>query len=198
MNNTQLFPLTTVIELTGKIHAVNLRWWHDPITKQPLERNPGEVLMLVITELAEACEGARKDLMDDHLPHRKMEEVEMADAMIRLLDYAAHVFTTEDLPKFLEAISVKAQRLATLPMPDNKGEALLHICLATGTVFAMLRQQNGKEFIHHLSNAIGMIAIYCHTHKYDLWATVAEKNEYNSKRLDHTDEARIAEGGKKW
>lgn len=44
--------------------------------------------MLVVTELAETMEGARKDLMDDHLPHRKMEEVELADAIIRILDYA--------------------------------------------------------------------------------------------------------------
>lgn len=26
--------------------------------------------------------------MDDHLPHRKMAEVELADAVIRILDYA--------------------------------------------------------------------------------------------------------------
>ena len=39
-------------------------------------------------EIAEAMEGERKDLMDDHLPHRKMAEVELADAVIRILDYA--------------------------------------------------------------------------------------------------------------
>lgn len=45
-------------------------------------------LLLIITEIAEATEGVRKDLMDDKLPHRKMVEVELADAMIRLLDLA--------------------------------------------------------------------------------------------------------------
>lgn len=45
-------------------------------------------LMLVVTELAEACEGHRKNLMDDHLPHRKMVEVELADAVIRIMDLA--------------------------------------------------------------------------------------------------------------
>lgn len=34
-------------------------------------------------------EGERKDLMDDKLPHRKMAEVELVDAMIRIFDYAA-------------------------------------------------------------------------------------------------------------
>lgn len=33
-------------------------------------------------------EGERKNLQDDKLPHRKMAEVELADAMIRIFDYA--------------------------------------------------------------------------------------------------------------
>ena len=40
------------------------------------------------SELSEAMEGVRKNQMDDHLPHRKMEEVELADCVIRILDYA--------------------------------------------------------------------------------------------------------------
>lgn len=68
-------------------------WWHDLGTGEPLERNKGELFMLIVSEVAEAMEGARKDLMDDHLPHRLMEEVELADTVIRILDYAgAHGF----------------------------------------------------------------------------------------------------------
>ena len=33
-------------------------------------------------------EGVRKDQDDDKLPHRKMEEVELVDALIRIFDYA--------------------------------------------------------------------------------------------------------------
>lgn len=58
-------------------------------TGSPLKRNKGELLMLIVSEVSEAMEGERKDLMDDKLPHRKMAEVEMADALIRLLDYCA-------------------------------------------------------------------------------------------------------------
>lgn len=50
------------------------------------ERNVGELLMLCVSELAEAMEGHRKDLMDDHLPNRKMFEVELADCLIRIFD----------------------------------------------------------------------------------------------------------------
>ena len=45
-------------------------------------------LMLCVSEIVEGFEGARKDLMDDHLPHRKMLEVELADAIIRIFDLA--------------------------------------------------------------------------------------------------------------
>jgi hypothetical protein len=44
--------------------------------------------MLIVSEVAEAMEGARKDLYDDHLPHRKMLDVELADALIRIMHTA--------------------------------------------------------------------------------------------------------------
>lgn len=56
--------------------------WHDK------PREVGTDLMLITSEVAEAMEGARKDLYDDHLPHRKMFEVELADALIRICDTA--------------------------------------------------------------------------------------------------------------
>lgn len=45
-------------------------------------------IALIHTELSEMVEGIRKDAMDDKLPHRKMEEVELADVLIRMEDYA--------------------------------------------------------------------------------------------------------------
>lgn len=68
--------------------SVNGGWWHDIETGAPLQRNHGELLLLMVSELVEAFEGIRKGLMDDKLPHRRMVEVELADAMIRLFDYA--------------------------------------------------------------------------------------------------------------
>jgi len=78
----------TLNELAAECHAANQTWWHHPETGERLQRNKGELLMLIVSEVAEAMEGERKDLMDDHLPHRKMAEVELADALIRILDYA--------------------------------------------------------------------------------------------------------------
>src|SRR6185312_4834615 len=61
-------------------------WWHDLKTGELIEPNIGEKLCLVHSEISEAMEGARKNLMDDKLPHRKMIEVELADAVIRIGD----------------------------------------------------------------------------------------------------------------
>ncbi len=63
-------------------------WYNDLETGEEIERNFGEVIALMHSELSEALEGWRKDLMDTHLPHRKMVEVEFADIIIRILDTA--------------------------------------------------------------------------------------------------------------
>lgn len=70
--------------------AFKAGWWTDLKTGEDLRlrNNVPEKLMLVVSELGEAMEGHRKDRMDDHLPHRKMLEVELADAVIRIFDLA--------------------------------------------------------------------------------------------------------------
>lgn len=57
--------------------------WHD---------TPNEVgtdIALITSELSEGLEADRHDAMDDHLLSRKGLEVELADAIIRILDMAA-------------------------------------------------------------------------------------------------------------
>lgn len=49
-------------------------------------REAGTDCALIHSEVSEAMEGFRKNLMDDHLPHRKMAEVELADVFIRVAD----------------------------------------------------------------------------------------------------------------
>jgi NTP pyrophosphatase (non-canonical NTP hydrolase) len=73
-------------ELQDKVNqaSVDAGWWEgvdvDDITPTKL--------CLIHSEISEAMEGHRKGLMDDHLPHRPMMEVELADALIRILDLA--------------------------------------------------------------------------------------------------------------
>lgn len=69
--------------------ATDAGWYLDPATGNPVERNFGEVVALMHSELSEALEADRKGLMDDKLPHRDGREVEFADCIIRILDTAA-------------------------------------------------------------------------------------------------------------
>lgn len=76
--------------------ANNAGWWQDLETgvdvrswpKVHLDNWISAKLMLTVTEVAEAMEGHRKGLMDTHLTHRTMLEVELADAVIRIMDLA--------------------------------------------------------------------------------------------------------------
>ena len=45
-------------------------------------------LMLIVSELAEALEGDRKNLMDDKIAVYQARETELADAVIRIFDLA--------------------------------------------------------------------------------------------------------------
>lgn len=72
--------------LSKRVNFANKNWWIDLDTGERKFRNIGELLMLTVSELAEALEGFRKNLNDDHLPHRKMFDVEIADTFIRLFD----------------------------------------------------------------------------------------------------------------
>jgi NTP pyrophosphatase (non-canonical NTP hydrolase) len=89
-------------------------WHNDPRTAEPRTSEQNHEmfpvrLMLIVSELAEAMEGHRKNLMDDKLPHRKMQEVEIADAAIRIFDLAGAM--GYDLgAAIVEKLSFNAQR----------------------------------------------------------------------------------------
>ena len=70
-------------ELSFYCHMLAKRnnWWDK-------ERNVGELLCLIHSEISEAMEGHRKSAMDEHLPQYSSITVELADAMVRILDLA--------------------------------------------------------------------------------------------------------------
>lgn len=73
-----------ISEIQEKVHktAVAHGWWDGP-------RSVGEVLMLMVTEIAEAMEAYRAGNPEsDKIPGYSKLEEELADVIIRLLDFA--------------------------------------------------------------------------------------------------------------
>lgn len=100
VNGPQSVALNSI---AARVHEANKKWWTDLSTGEyPIKRNIGELLMLSTSELAEALEGHRKNLMDDKLPHRRMFDVEIVDTFIRLFDIAGGL-----IPEFGEIFEEK-------------------------------------------------------------------------------------------
>lgn len=79
--NITKYEVAVLRNIQDKLHKYNVKagWYDNP-------REIGTRLALIHSEISEALEGVRKNTMDDHLPHRKTVEVELADAIIRILD----------------------------------------------------------------------------------------------------------------
>lgn len=126
-------------ELTPRIEDMNIAqlqelcysrakavgWYTDIKTGEDIIPNVGERCILIVSEITEGFEGTRKNLMDDKLPHRKMIEVEFADAIIRIMDYSGYL-ELDVMGAIREKIEYNLHR------PDHKIEERL--------------KPNGKQF----------------------------------------------------
>lgn len=172
-------------EYAKQIYEQNVEagWWDDPNRCLLL------TLQLVLNEIAEANEGDRRDLQDDHLPHRDAAEVELADVLIRLLDLAGRYgwkFVGVDVdPNLFKVGNLAAKhfilsscvcRLGLVCMEELSG---LAINIAYSKVIVTLMQIVADE-------------------NYDIKGAVDEKLEYNKKRADHKRKNRKQPGGKRY
>lgn len=165
-------------------HNVKAGWWDEWPCR--LDRHQ-TATMLVVTELAEAAEGARKDLMDDHLPHHRMFEVELADALIRLLDMAG-AYQIKDLE--WETLSRVMAYTAIMELRLNKLEQLDECCVA---LYKYSRSPTAMVI-----EGISAVLALCGHHRIDIFPILREKFTYNQHRADHKRENRAKVGGKKF
>jgi len=173
-------------EQAAAIYAQNkaVGWWDDP------NRCVYQTLQLVSTEIAEATEGERKDLMDDHLPTRKMGEVELADALIRVLDLAGRYGWTFN-------VHVEPPEECVGGMSIGGKHLFINACLI-GLVHNLPRDLDTVDtaVCYHYSNLVVAIVSTAESQGYDIEGAMVEKLAYNKTRADHKRENRAKEGGK--
>lgn len=170
-------------EIASVVHIANRQWWINIETGDPIVRNKGELLMLAITELAEAVQGLRRNLNDDHLPERKMEEVEAADFFIRCLDFCGGF-----------GIEITEPPVRISLTGGNQAEDLLRITSKICDAYLVSEVDCADE----MAIAIHGIINYCELYNLDLIGAYHEKMAFNETREDHKHEARLRANGKKF
>lgn len=175
-------------ELSKEIYTQNkaVGWW------DKLDRCKLTLLQLVNTEIAEATEAERKNLMDDHLPHRLGGEVELADAMIRLLDMAgAYGWVYRNVPN--------ESNFTTLNNTESIGAKHFFLTGIVSAIGACIYEDVERSEIDSCySFLLDSIEYVAKSQGYDLEAALREKLAYNAQRQDHKRESRAATNGKKF
>ena len=178
-------------KLAKEIHQYNKEagWWDG-------DREIETALMLVVTEIAEATEGERKDLMDDHLPNRKMGEVELADVLIRMLDIGGHLGLC--YTKYADTWSYYQSTQSVFGKHFKLVQNV--VGLYDDIMDDDMCAEEGDDKLT-VSINYSLIIDYClligRDMNYNLLDAMYEKMEYNKTRADHKKENRAKAGGKK-
>lgn len=176
-------------ELSKKIYDHNLKvgWWDG-------ETCIYEKLQLVSTEIAEATEAERKDSMDDKLKHRKGAEVELADALIRVLDLGGRFNLSVDQSIWLDSY-IFPSWLGTI---GSYHHMINHSICDMAHIYKYYISPD-KSHINWNYKWLIMSIYHCaETFGYDIEGAMLEKIEFNKTRPDHKRENRQKQGGKKF
>jgi len=162
-------------------------WWDNP--KECIFQK----LQLVSTEVAESTEGERKNLMDDHLPHRKMGEVELADALIRVLDLGGRLGIAYTETEVEESWCSEGNSIGMQHLGINK--ALIMLAIEYEYYYIQGYSSTIEDTYSKLIDSILEVGF---NQEYSVLAAVEEKLIYNKNRADHRKENRAKTNGKKF
>jgi len=189
-----------IIDLSNRVHKLNQQWWHDA-AGQPLQRNPGELIALVHSELSEGYMGWLSKEQDDHLPDHPMVHVELVDAYIRILDYVGGFGLQDQIQEPYRAAiaTVSPYRNTFYDMSGHETFARLQSMASSWLEYTRKNDQEAAL----IAIACLMISILQFAQVIGLGHTafmdcLEEKLFYNQQRADHKLANRLLAGGKKF
>lgn len=161
------------------IHNKKVGWWDEPV--RPL----ATTIDLIHSELSEAMEAHRKDLMDDKLTDEHGVHAELADALIRTLDAICHYKqNTKTLIYFSGVLHYACE-------PSDFNCMNLMVRSALNKVYMDKDYEALWEVVKLLDEMAAIL-------NFDILAIAKKKHEFNKTRADHTREARNGQNGKKY
>lgn len=179
-------------ELMRDIHARNVAagWWTDINTGLRKERNVGEILALMHSEVSEAWTATGKD---EHLPQYENRDVELADMTIRGFDAAA-AFAPDMPAAMVESVDVIRDMFGKYGMSSLAYE-LCHVHADISR--ALEAHRKGRRMERHLADAIARCFFIGADRGGVIFTAFADKIMFNAQRADHKIENRLKADGKK-
>jgi hypothetical protein len=194
-----------IAELCDRTHANNVArgWWSNiklqptlaqrllgiaPDTSILATRNRGELMMLVVSELAEAEDGVTNGLMDDKLPHLFMFDVEMADTAIRLLDMIGAERSLHGCTNDFAMFDIK--------IAAWKPESLMDLVCSVSMAMEHHRKGRIDAYRTQLVRTLAGVIRYAADNGVNIFEVIEAKDAFNATREDHQIANRMKDGGK--
>lgn len=177
--------------LSAEIHQSNVDagWWTNLETGERLNRNFGEMIALIHSELSECWQGIAAQCPDTHLTKLPMYQVEIADACIRVYDLLGGYFS---------------DNLGFIPFPLDVPEGfisyedrLVYFHLLISEALENYRKSKRAEAKMYLWRFLDACFELADEDGFDLLDIINQKVAYNRERADHKIENRLKDGGKK-
>ena len=172
-----------LLELQTKIHEQNkaVGWWDNP-------RPFSTFSCLLHSELSEAMEGDRKNLMDDHLPEYEMFWVELSGFAIRCMDWLG----SKNHSDYNYCLNIDH------PSRTHFLDAMHNQVSSASSLMCDPYYKHQSDPMDNIASSVECCVAYAKLNDVDLLKIMLEKVAYNLTRADHKRENRALSNGKKY